>query len=396
MTEAYLVSAVRTPIGKFGGMFKDVHPTDLGSIVIKEAMKRGGIEPKDVELVIMGNVLRGGHGQDLARQAAIKAGVPYEVDGYSVDMVCSSGMMSVMNAVQMVKSGDADVVVAGGMESMSQASLALPPSVRWGVKSLMGKALEFTDTMLYDGLTDPLNLKLMGEEADMVVRSHNFSRQELDEVAYQSHKRSAEATEKGLVKSEITPVEVNGKMLDKDEGIRWDTTPEKLAQLKPAFSKDGFHTAGNSSQISDGASAMVIMSENAVKKYGVEPLARVMGFSWVGIESWKFTEAPIFAVKKLLKKLNMEITQFDYFENNEAFAVNSVLANRYLGIPYDKLNVFGGAIAIGHPIGASGARIITTLITVMSKMDGKRGIASICHGTGGSTAIAIELLRNLD
>lgn len=396
MENVYIVSAVRTPIGRFGGAYRDIHPADLGAITIKEALYRGKVDPKDVEITIMGNILRAGHGQDVARQASVKAGIPMEVDGYSVDMVCSSGMMSVMNAVQMIKSGDADVVVAGGVESMSQSMLALRSNIRWGVKTIMPpNKIEFIDTMQMDGLTDPFNMKLMGQEADMVAKSHDFTRRELDEVAYQSQKRAHEATVKGLVKDELVNVEINGQKITVDEGIRPDTSLEKLEKLRPAFTQDGFHTAGNSSQLSDGASAMVLMSERAVKERGLEPLAKVLGYSWAGIESWKFTEAPIFAVKKLLKKLNAEITDFDYFENNEAFAVNSILANRYLGIPYDKLNVFGGAIAIGHPIGASGARIITTLINVLSKMDGKKGIASICHGTGGSTAIAIELLRKI-
>ncbi|MBW9140862.1 MAG: thiolase family protein [Candidatus Aramenus sp.] len=395
MAEVYIVSAVRTPIGKFGGVFKDVPPVDLGSAAIKAAMQKVNLDPKVVDIVIMGNILRAGHGQDLARQAACKAGIPYEIDGYSVDMVCSSGMISVINASQMIKSNDADVVIAGGMESMSQAALALPSNVRWGVKFLMDKKLEFIDTMLIDGLTDPFNMFAMGREADMVAKERDISRKELDEVAFESHRRAAEATNKGHFLSEITPVEVNGSLVTKDEGIRADTSIEKLSKLKPAFSEGGFHTAGNSSQISDGASALILMSEKAVREYGVEPIAKVIGYSWVGIESWRFTEAPIFAVRKLLKKLNMEISDFDYFENNEAFAVNNVLAHRYLGIPYEKLNVFGGAIALGHPIGASGARIITTLINVLSKMGGTRGIASICHGTGGSTAIAIELLKPL-
>lgn len=393
--DVYIVSAVRTPIGKFGGVFKDIPPADLGSIVIREALRRANVEPSKVDISIMGNILRAGHGQDLARQAAVKAGIPMEVEGYCVDMVCSSGMISTINSAQMIKSGDADIIVAGGMESMSQAMLAIKSESRWGVKMLLGKKLEFIDTMLMDGLTDPFNMKLMGQEADMVAKAHNISRKELDEVAYQSHKRAAEATEKGYFLREIVPVKVGEKEVTQDEGIRKDTSLEKLSQLKPAFTPDGVHTAGNSSQISDGASALVLMSEKAVKEYNVEPIAKVIGYSWVGIESWRFTEAPVFAVKKLLQKLNMDISQFEYFENNEAFAVNNVLYNRYLGVPYDKLNVFGGAIALGHPIGASGARIITTLINVLSTMGGKRGIASICHGTGGSTAIAIELLRPL-
>jgi acetyl-CoA C-acetyltransferase len=395
MPDVYIVSAVRTPIGKFGGAYKDVPPVDLGAVVIKEALKRAGVEPNKVDITIMGNILRAGHGQDLARQAAVKAGIPMEIEGYCVDMVCSSGMISTINASQMIKSGDADIVVAGGMESMSQAMLAVKSDARWGVKMLLGKQLSFIDTMLMDGLTDPFNMKLMGQEADMVAKSHNFTRRELDEIAYESHKRAAMATDKGYFKDEIVKVTIDGKEITQDEGIRRDTSIEKLSQLKPAFTSDGVHTAGNSSQISDGAAALVLMSEKAVKEYKVEPLAKIIGYSWVGIESWRFTEAPVFAVKKLLQKLNMDISQFDYFENNEAFAVNNALYNRYLGVPYDRLNVFGGAIALGHPIGASGARIITTLINVLSKMGGKRGIASICHGTGGSTAIAIELLRPL-
>ncbi|BFH73580.1 thiolase family protein [Sulfurisphaera javensis] len=393
--DVYIVSAVRTPIGRFGGVFKDIPPYELGAIAIKEALRRANIDPSKVDITIMGNILRAGHGQDLARQAAIKAGIPMEIDGYCVDMVCSSGMISAINATQMIKSGDADIIVAGGMESMSQAMLAIKSDSRWGIKMLLGKKLEFIDTMLMDGLTDPFNMKLMGQEADMVAKAHNITRRELDEVAYESHKRAATATDKGYFSKEIVPVKVDGKEITQDEGIRRDTSIEKLSQLKPAFNPDGVHTAGNSSQISDGASALILMSEKAVKEYKVEPIAKILGYSWVGIESWRFTEAPIFAVKKLLQKLNMDISQFDYFENNEAFAVNNVLYNRYLGVPYDKLNVFGGAIALGHPIGASGARIITTLINVLSTLDGKRGIASICHGTGGSTAIAIELLRPL-
>ena len=393
--DVYVVSVARTPIGKFGGVFRDISPVDLGAIAIKEALRRANIEPSKVDIVIMGNVLRAGHGQDLTRQAAIKAGIPVEVDGYSVDMVCSSGMMSVINAIQMIKSGDADIVVAGGMESMSQAMLAIRSDVRWGIKMLMNKKLELIDTLLFDGLTDPFNMKLMGQEADMVAKAHNITRRELDEVAYESHRRAAEATDKGYFLKEIVPVKVGEKEVVQDEGIRRDTSIEKLSQLKPAFGPDGLHTAGSSSQISDGAAALVLMSEKAVKEYKVEPLAKVLGYSWVGIESWRYPEAPIFAVKKLLQKLNMDISQFDYFENNEAFAVNNVLYNRYLGVPYDRLNVFGGAIALGHPIGASGARIIATLINVLSTMGGKRGIASICHGIGGSTAIAIELLRPL-
>ena len=394
--DVYIVSAVRTPIGKFGGSLKDINPSDLGAIAIREALKRANVPPDKVDITIMGNILRAGHGQDIAKQAAVKAGIPMEVDGYCVDMVCSSGMMSVMNAAQMIKGGDADIVVAGGIESMSKAKLAVDSEVRWGIKMLFAKTLNFVDTMLMDGLTDPFNMKLMGQEADMVAKAHNISRKELDEVAYMSHKRAAEATDKGYFLKEIVPIQLpDGRTMTQDEGIRRDTSPEKLAALKPAFSPDGLHTAGNSSQISDGAAALVLMSEKAVKEYGVEPIARILGYSWAGIESWRFTEAPIPAIKKLLEKLNLSVDKVDFFENNEAFAVNSVLVNRYLGIPYDRLNVFGGAIALGHPIGASGARIIVTLLNVLSTMKGTLGIASLCHGTGGATAVAVELLKPL-
>ncbi|QKR00505.1 thiolase family protein [Metallosphaera tengchongensis] len=395
MNEVYIVSAVRTPIGKFGGSLRNVKPQDLGSVVIRESLNRVGVDPKDVELVVMGNVLRAGHGQDVARQAAFKAGIPWNIDGYSVDMVCSSGMMSVTNAAQMIKGEDADIVVAGGIESMSQAMLAVNSEVRWGIKSLTGKSLNFIDTMLYDGLTDPFNLKLMGQEADMVARERDISRRELDEVAYESHRRASQAWEKGFFQSEVVPVRLEEGKLERDEGIRPDTTVEKLASLKPAFSENGVHTAGNSSQISDGAVSLVLMSKRALNQYGIEPIAKILGYSWVGIESWRFTEAPIYSVKKLLSKINASVKDFDYFENNEAFAVNNVLLNKFLGVPYDRLNVFGGAVALGHPIGASGARIMVTLLNVLSKMKGSKGVASICHGTGGSTAIALELLKPL-
>lgn len=317
MSEVYIVSAVRTPIGRFGGSLKSVKPQDLGAVAIKSALAKANLDPSKVEITIMGNVLRAGHGQDVARQAALKAGIPWEIDGYSVDMVCSSGMMSVTNAAQMIKGGDADVVVAGGIESMSQSMLAVNSDVRWGVKSLSGKTLNFIDIMLMDGLTDPFNMKLMGQEADMVARERDISRRELDEVAYESHRRAHQAWEKGLFQSEVTPVRLDEGKLERDEGIRADTTMEKLNSLKPAFTENGYHTAGNSSQISDGAAAMILMSKKAVNEYGIEPLARIMGYSWVGIESWRFTEAPIYAVKKLLSKLNVNLNQFDYFENNE-------------------------------------------------------------------------------
>jgi acetyl-CoA C-acetyltransferase len=390
--DAYIVSMARSPIGKFGGAFRNTNPVELGSQIARETLNRSRVDPAFVELVVFGNVLRAGHGQDLSRQISIKAGIPNRVDAYSVDMVCSSGMMAVINASQFVSLGDARAVLAGGVESMSQAGFLLSGGLRWGVKSLMDSRMELVDIMLRDGLTDPFNLKLMGEEADMVAGGMGVSRRELDEVAYTSHLRASNAYKKGFFEDEVVPIQVDGTIVSMDQGIRQDTSIEKLSSLPPAFSASGLHTAGSSSQISDGAAAMLIMNSKAVNEAGVKPIARILGYSWVGTESWRFVEAPIPAVKKLLEKLNMRINDFDYFENNEAFAVSSVIYHKKLGIDYDKLNVFGGAIALGHPIGATGARIIITLINTLRRLGGRRGIASLCHGVGGATAIAVELV----
>ncbi len=390
--DAYIVSMARSPIGKFGGAFRNTNPVELGSQIARETLNRSRVDPAFVELVVFGNVLRAGHGQDISRQISIKAGIPNRVDAYSVDMVCSSGMMAVINASQSVSLGDARAVLAGGVEGMSQAGFLLSGGLRWGVKSLMDSRMELVDIMLRDGLTDPFNLKLMGEEADMVAGEMGVSRRELDEVAYTSHLRASNAYKKGFFEDEVVPIQVDGTIVSMDQGIRQDTSIEKLSSLPPAFSASGLHTAGSSSQVSDGAAAMLIMNSKAVNEAGVKPIARILGYSWVGTESWRFVEAPIPAVKKLLEKLNMKINDFDYFENNEAFAVSSVIYHKKLGIDYDRLNVFGGAIALGHPIGATGARILITLINTLRRLGGRRGIASLCHGVGGATAIAVELV----
>jgi acetyl-CoA C-acetyltransferase len=388
--EVYIVSFARTPIGRFGGALKSLGPAELGSFAIKGALERGRVAAANVDISIMGNILRSGHGQDIARQAAVKAGIPVEKDAYTVDMVCSSGMMSIINAAQMIKCGDAEIVVAGGTESMSQAALSVRSEVRWGVKALIGRKLEFIDTMQHDGLTDPFNMRAMGSEADDSAKSHNATREGLDQIALESHRRSDEATKNGSFSSEIVPVEAEGKMISADEGIRPDSTIEKLAALKPAFSKEGLHTAGNSSQLSDGASALVLASKRAVSEYGLAPVARLVGYAWTGIESVRFVEAPALGLQALQKKVSMNLKDVDYFENNEAFAVSSFLLNKVAGVSYEQLNPFGGAIALGHPIGASGARIVGTLINVLDKRKKATGVASLCHGTGGSTALMIE------
>jgi acetyl-CoA C-acetyltransferase len=396
MDDVFIVSAARTPIGRFGGALKEVSPADLGAHVMRAVLDRAGIDGKELDLYIMGNILRAGHGQLVPRQAAIKAGIPQEVDGYAVDMVCSSGMMSVMNAATAIKAGEADLILAGGIESMSQAGFFLSHKARWGYRLLMGAPEQLRDTLLHDGLTDPIAEGLMGVLTERLVIEWEISRKKLDEVAYYSHKRAAEATNKGFFKKEIAPMEISTPKetisLDYDEGIREDTSLKGLAKLLPAFHKEGMLTVGNSSQISDGAAALIVASEQAVKKHRLEPLARVLGATWAAGESWRYVEAPITAVKKLLDKLDKGIDDFDLYENNEAFAVNTVLFSKLLGIDFERLNVNGGSIALGHPIGCTGARIIVTLLNALEERDAKNGIATLCHGTGGATAIAIEKL----
>ncbi len=397
MQQAYIVSAVRTPLGRFGGVLAGLSPVELGALAMRAALERAGVSGEALDLYIFGNVLRAGHGQSLPRQAALKAGVPQTVNGYAVDMVCSSGMMSVTNAATAIGCGEAEVVLAGGMESMSQAGFFLSHRARWGYKFLLGAPEQLTDILLYDGLTDPTTAEAMGEQAERLAAAYNITRTDLDEVALYSQQRAALATERGWFNKEIAPIEIQGNkglvVVDKDEGIRVETTQHSLARLKPAFREDGVFTAGNSSQISDGAAALVLASQKAVERYGLKPLARVVGSSWIGGETWRFPEVPILAVNKLLDKLKMRIYDFDLFENNEAFALSNVLFHRVLGVPHEKLNVYGGAIALGHPIGASGARIIVTLLNALQERNGQLGLAAVCHGTGGGTAIALERLR---
>ncbi|MFZ1025055.1 MAG: thiolase family protein [Limnoraphis robusta] len=394
MVEAYIVSAVRTPIGRFGGALASISPADLGAHAMQAAQQRAGIPGEALDLYIMGNVLKAGHGQLMPRQAALKAGIPEQVNGYGVDMVCSSGMMSLMNATHAIWAKQADLVLAGGMESMSQAGFFLSHRARWGYKFLLGAPEQLTDILLRDGLTDGATEEGMGEQTERLAATHGFTRQDLDEAAFFSQQRAAAATAGEIFKNEIAPVEVKTnkgtQLVGEDEGIRPNTTLEKLAQLPPAFKPDGVITAGNSSQLSDGAAALILASESAVERYGLKPLAKVLGGAWEGGETWRFPEYPIYAVKKLLGKLEMNLSDFDLFENNEAFAVSNLLFTRMLGVSQEKLNVNGGAIALGHPLGASGARIVVTLLNALQQQDKTLGIAAACHGTGGGTAIAIE------
>ncbi len=396
MAEVYIVSAIRTPMGRFGGAFQQLPAADLGAIAIREALTRAGLDPKSVEMVYVGHVIRAGTGILTARQAALKAGIPEKVDAITVEMACSSGMAAIFSAAQAIRSGDAGVVVAAGMENMTQAPFLISARARWGIRHLITRRMELRDAMVHDGLYDMFADKGMGQEADMVARKHGYTREELDMVAYESHTRALKAWDQGLFKDEVVPVEIrisgSKVLVERDETLRVGTTLEKLASLPPAFGKDGLHTAGSSSQLSDGAAALVLASREKVEELGLKPLARLLGYSWAAIETWRFPEAPIYAVERLLRRLGAKVGDFDYFENNEAFAVNNLLYRDGLGIALDRLNVHGGAIAIGHPLGASGARITVTLINVLRRHGGKRGIASICHALGGATALALELV----
>ncbi|MDJ0567265.1 MAG: thiolase family protein, partial [Microcystis sp. M49629_WE12] len=384
MQEVYIVAAVRTPIGRFGGGLMGLSPADLGATVMKSALEIANLPPEALDLYIFGNVLGSGHGQLIPRQAAIKAGIPVSVDGYRVDMVCSSGMIAVSNAATSIRAGEADLILAGGIESMSQTGFFLSHRARWGYKFLMGAPEQLTDLLLHDGLTDATTTEGMGSQVDRLCLDRGVSRQALDEIAALSHQRAATATEKGWFKGEIVPIELKSKkgstILDQDEGIRSDSTPEGLGKLRPAFNPSGVLTAGNSSQISDGAAAILLASQKAVDQYGLKPIAKILGGAVGAGKTDRFPEFPVLAVKKLLASLDKTIEDFDLVENNEAFALNNLLFEMDLGLAREKQNVHGGAIALGHPIGASGARILVTLINALKVQDKTLGMGAICHG----------------
>ena len=393
MRDVYLTAAVRTPIGRFGGALKDHSPVDLAAPVLEAALDRAEVPGAALDLYILGNVLRAGQGQLVPRQAALRAGIPAAVDGYAVDMVCASSLMALMNGATMIKAGEADLILAGGTESMSSAGFYLDSGARWGYKFAPG-GVDVQDVMHRDGLSDPQSGEAMGEQTERLCAEVGVDRATLDEIAAASQQRAAEATEAGHFDAELVPIEHETRSgpehLEADEGIRPDTTAEGLASLSPAFREDGVLTAGNSSQISDGAAAVVLASADAVEAHGLVPLARVGRGQWSADESWRFAEAPIPAIRQVLDETGLAVEDVDLFENNEAFALNSVLVHRELDVPLDRLNVHGGAIALGHPIGASGTRIVVTLLHALRQHDGHWGLASICHGTGGGVALPIE------
>jgi acetyl-CoA C-acetyltransferase len=391
MKELVIASAVRTAIGSFGGSLKDVPAVDLGALVIKEALKRANVKPELVEEVIMGNVLQAGLGQNPARQSVIKAGLPVEVSAMTINKVCGSGLRAVSLACQMILAGDADVIVAGGMENMSRAPYVLD-TARWGQR--MGNG-SMVDVMINDGLWDAFNQYHMGITAENIAEQWKLTRAEQDEFAANSQIKAEKAIKEGKFKDEIVPVVIPQRkgdpiIFDTDEYAKAGTTAEKLAKLKPAFKKDGTVTAGNASGINDGAAALVIMSAEKAEELGIKPLAKIVSYGSKGIDPSVMGYGPVGATKKALEKANLKIEDIDLIEANEAFAAQSLSVAKDLGFDMAKVNVNGGAIALGHPIGASGARILVSLLHEMQKSDAKRGLATLCIGGGMGTTVIVE------
>lgn len=389
--EVVIASAVRTAIGKFGGTLKDVSAQKIGALAIKEAVKRANIDGEIIDEVIMGNVISAGLGQNPARQAAIYGGIPYSAGAFTLNKVCGSGLKAIVVAAQAIKAGDANVIVAGGMENMTRAPYLLN-NARFGYRLMDGK---ITDAMVYDGLWDVYNDFHMGHTGEVVAEKFGIAREDIDAFAYRSHSLAAKAIEEGKFKEEIVPVEIPQKkgdpiIFDTDEGVRADSSTEKLGKLRPFFKKDGVVTAGNASQISDGASATVIMSKDRASEMGIEPLATIRAYNTSGMEPEHVMSAPIPGVHKILEDTGLKISDFDYIEHNEAFASASVAVQREFGIPDEIFNVRGGAVALGHPIGCSGNRVMVTLLHTMKQNSAKRGMETVCLGGGNAVTMIVE------
>jgi len=393
--EAVILSAARTAVGKFQGGLSSMPAVKLGAAAVKAAVERAGVDPNEIEEVIMGNVVQAGNGQAPARQASIFGGVPNTVGATTLNKVCGSGLKAAMMAAQAVRAGDADLYVAGGMESMSRAPFLINGrmgELKFGNQSLV-------DALSFDGLWDPFENWGMGMAAEFIADQYEVTREAMDELALRSHLKAVEAQEAGRFKLEICPVQIPGRkgdvtLFDTDEGPRKDTSRESLAKLKPAFKPDGKVTAGNASSMNDGGAAVVISSRAYAEKNNLKPMARVAGYAQAAVEPKYLFAAPGYAIPKLLKKIGWQLSDVDLFEVNEAFAAQ-VLANGYAladqGWDWDKVNVNGGAIAIGHPLGASGARVLTTLIYALKNRGLKRGVASLCLGGGEAVAMAVEV-----
>ncbi|MEK4027687.1 MULTISPECIES: acetyl-CoA C-acetyltransferase [Bacillaceae] len=392
MAKTVIIDGARTPFGKFGGGLSTLSASQLGGIAIKEALRRAGVSPDQVDEVIFGNVLQAGQGQIPSRQAAREAGIPWEVKTETINKVCASGLRSVTMADQIIRAGDEEVIVAGGMESMSNAPYALPKG-RWGMR--MGDA-PMVDLMIHDGLSCSFTGVHMGNYGNQTAEEFGLSREEQDEWAGRSHERAIAAIENGRLSEEIVAVEVPQRKgdpvkVEQDEAPRKDTNKEVLAKLRPAFGKDGTITAGNAPGINDGAGALVLMSDERAAKEGKQPLATVIGHAEVAVEASKFPQTPGLVINEILKKTGKSLQDIDLFEVNEAFAAVALASGKIADLDPEKVNVNGGAIALGHPIGASGARIILTLAYELRRRGGGIGIAAICSGSGQGDAIMIEV-----
>ena len=391
MREVVIVSAVRTAIGSFGGSLKDVPSSELGAIVIKEAVNRAGIKPELVEEVVMGNVIQAAQGQNVARQAAVKAGLPVEVPAMTINKVCGSGLRCVALAAQMIKAGDCDVVVAGGMENMSAAPYAVP-GARWGQRMGDGKIV---DTMIKDALWDAFNNYHMGVTAENIAKEWRLTREMQDEFSLNSQLKAEKAIKEGRFVDEIVPVIIpqrkgEPKVFAQDEFPRFGSTIEKMAKLKPSFIKDGTVTAANASGINDGAAAFVVMSAEKAAQLGLKPMAKILSYGSKGLDPSIMGYGPFHATKKALEGAGLTVEDMDLIEANEAFAAQSLAVAKDLNFDMNKVNVNGGAIALGHPVGASGARILVTLLHEMQKRDAKKGLATLCIGGGMGTALVVE------
>lgn len=388
--DAFILSAVRTPIGKFLGGLADMPAPKLGAVAVGEAIKRANVDPPMVDEVVMGCVVQAGLGQAPARQSALFAGLPDTIPAYTVNKVCGSGLKSVMLAAQSIKAGDANIVVAGGMESMSRAPFLLP-NVRSGYKYGDQTA---KDSLVHDGLWCAFENWAMGEAAEHIASKCGVNRADQDRFSAQSHKRAAAAWESGAFADEVVPVTVGSGAkavtVSKDEGIRADSTPEGLAKLRPAFRPDGTVTAGNASQLSDGAAAVVVASGDAARQLGSKPLARVVAYATSGVPPKDIFIAPVPAVHTVLAKAGLKLSDIDLFELNEAFAAQMLACGKELGLDENRVNVNGGAVAMGHPIGASGTRVLATLVHALRKRGGRYGLASLCLGGGNAVAMIVE------
>src|SRR6266850_6278457 len=389
--EAVIISAVRTPVGKFLGSLKNFKATDLGAIVVRESVKRAGVAPEDIDEVIMGCVIQAGLGQNPARQAALHGGLPPAVSAVTVNKVCGSGLKAVMMAAQGIQLGDTEMVVAGGMESMSNAPYLLPKA-REGYRLGNG---ELVDSMINDGLWCSFENYHMGCTGEVVAEEYSVGRTEQDEFAVGSHRKAAAAIKAGKFKDEIVSIEIPQKngppvVFDTDETVREDTSMEVLGKLKPAFTKEGTVTAGNAPGVNDGASALVVTSLDRAQALGVEPMARIVAQATSGVEPELVMMAPVEAIKKVLKKAGWSLSEVDLIELNEAFAVQAVAIINELGLDPARLNVNGGAVALGHAIGQSGSRLLTTMLYVLKRRDAHRGVISLCLGGGNAVAVAVE------